>query len=146
MILFSSLPNQDSLTKVQVLSLPLLLMNLQRLPAGWTGQRAASCHQTMAEFKAGPASTQNLSRMKQPYLGKVRATEIRVLSCLNHVRLFVPPWTIAGQAPLSMEFSRQENWSGFPFPSPGDLPDPGFELTSLKSPALAGQFFTMSTT
>ena len=41
-----------------------------------------------------------------------------------------------------MEFSRQEYWSGFPFPSPGDLPDPGIEPASLVSPALAGGFFT----
>ena len=41
-----------------------------------------------------------------------------------------------------MEFSRQEYWSGVPFPSPGDLPDPGIEPTSLASPALAGRFFT----
>ena len=55
---------------------------------------------------------------------------------------FVTPRTVALQAPLSMEFSRQEYWSGFPFPSPGDLPDPGIELTSLVSPALEARFFT----
>ena len=43
------------------------------------------------------------------------------------------PWTVAHQAPLSMEFSRQKYWSGWPFPSPGDLSNPGMEL---KSPAL----------
>ena len=53
------------------------------------------------------------------------------------------PWTVAHQTPLSMAFSRQEYWSGFPFPSPGDLPDPGFESASLVSPALAGGFFTI---
>ena len=52
---------------------------------------------------------------------------------------FVTPWTLAHQAPLSMEFSRQEYWSELPFPSPGDLPDPGIELAS---PALIGRFFT----
>ena len=52
------------------------------------------------------------------------------------------PWTIALQAPLSMEFPRQEYWSGLPFPPPEDLPDPGMEPTSLASPALAGRFFT----
>ena len=46
------------------------------------------------------------------------------------------PWTVALQAPLSMGFFRQENWSGLPFPSPGDLPDPGIEPTSPMSPAL----------
>ena len=49
------------------------------------------------------------------------------------------PWTVAYQAPLSMGFSRQEYWSGLPFPSPGDLPSPGIEPVS---PALAGRFFT----
>ena len=46
---------------------------------------------------------------------------------LSHVRLFATPWTVACQAPLSMGFSQQECWSGLPFPSPGDLPDPGIE-------------------
>ena len=46
---------------------------------------------------------------------------------LNRVGLFVIPWTVACQAPPSMGFSRQEYWSGVPFPSPGDLPDPGIE-------------------
>ena len=52
------------------------------------------------------------------------------------------PWTIAHQAPLSMEFSRQEYWSGLLFPSPRDLSNPGTEPTSLTPPALAGRFFT----
>ena len=51
---------------------------------------------------------------------------------------FVAPWTVACQAPPSMGFPGQEYWSGLPFPSPGDLPDPGIQLVS---PALAGRFF-----
>ena len=47
---------------------------------------------------------------------------------LSHVRLFATPLIVAYQAPQSMEFSRQEYWSGLPFPSPGDLPNPGIEL------------------
>ena len=58
---------------------------------------------------------------------------------LSHVQLFVTPWTVACHAPLSMEFSRQECWSGLPFPPPGDLPEPGIKPSS---PALAGRFFT----
>ena len=46
---------------------------------------------------------------------------------LSHVWFFVTPWTVAHQAPLSMEYSRQEYWSGLPFPSPGDLPHPGIK-------------------
>ena len=55
------------------------------------------------------------------------------------------PWTVALQASLSMGFSRQEYWSGLPCTPPGDIPDPGIELTSLRSPALAGGLFTTST-
>ena len=56
------------------------------------------------------------------------------------------PWTVAHQAPLSMGFSRQEYWRGLPWLPPEDLLDPGNELTSLMSPALAGRFFTTCTT
>ena len=49
----------------------------------------------------------------------------------SHISLFVTPWTVAHQTPLSMEFSRQEYWSGLLFPTLGDLPDPGIKPTSL---------------
>ena len=49
------------------------------------------------------------------------------MKALSRVRLFATPWTVAYQAPQSMEFSRQEYWSGLLFPSPGDLPNPGIE-------------------
>ena len=55
---------------------------------------------------------------------------------------FATPWAVALQAPLSMGFPRQEYWSRLPFPTPGDLPNPGIEPAS---PALAGRFFTMET-
>ena len=61
-----------------------------------------------------------------------------VLSC---VWLFATPWTVACQAPRSMEFSRQEYWSGLPYPSPGDLPNLGIKPGSPASPALVGRFF-----
>ena len=61
---------------------------------------------------------------------------------LSRVQLSATPWTAAHQAPLSMAFSRQEYWSGLLFPSPEDLTNPGIKPESLKSPALAGRFFT----
>ena len=63
------------------------------------------------------------------------------MMCLYSViyESFVTPWTVTCQASLSMGFPRQGYWSGVPFPSPGDLPDPGIEPTS---PALVGEFFT----
>ena len=54
-------------------------------------------------------------------------------------QLFATPWTVAHQAPLSMEFSTQEYWIGLPFPSPGDFPNPGIKPGS---PALTGEFLT----
>ena len=65
---------------------------------------------------------------------------------LNLVQLFSTPCAVACEAPLSVGFSRQEYSSGLPFPTPGDLPDPGIEPESLMSPALVGGFFTTSTT
>ena len=61
---------------------------------------------------------------------------------LTHVQLFVTPWTIAYQAPLSIESSRQEYWSGLLFPPPWDLSNPGIGPLSLLSPELVGEFFT----
>ena len=69
-----------------------------------------------------------------------------VLSLFIHVQVFVTLWNVAHRASLSMGFSRQEYCRGLPCPSPGDLPSPGTEPESLKSPALAGGFFTTSTT
>ena len=61
---------------------------------------------------------------------------------LNRGQLFATPWTVAREAPLSMGLSRQESWSGVPFPLLGDLPDSGLKPTSPASLALAGVFFT----
>ena len=63
----------------------------------------------------------------------------RLLSC---IWLFVTSWPIAHQAPLFMELSKQEHWSGLPFSPPGNLPDPGIETASLASLELTGGFFT----
>ena len=68
-----------------------------------------------------------------------------VPGCFRRVRLFPTLRTVARQAPLSMGFSRQEYWSGLPYPSPGDLPAPGMGPVSLPSPALVGGFFTTGT-
>ena len=61
------------------------------------------------------------------------------MKSLSRVRLFATPWTVSYQTPPSMGFSRQEYWSGLPFPSPGDLPDPGVEP---RSPALQADTLT----
>ena len=66
-----------------------------------------------------------------------------VLSHFSCARLFVIPWSVALQAPLSVGFSSHEHWSGLPCPPPRDLPDPGIEP---RSPALAGRFFAANAT
>ena len=69
-----------------------------------------------------------------------------ILSVLSHSAVsdsFAALWTVDGQAPLSMEFPKQEYWSGLPFPTRGDLPDPGIKSMSLASPALAGRFLPL---
>ena len=68
------------------------------------------------------------------------------LSHFSCVQLFATLWAVACQAPLSMGFPRQENWSGLPYLPPGDLPNPGIEPVSLASPALAGSSFTTRAT
>ena len=69
-----------------------------------------------------------------------------VLSRFTHVQLFATSWTVAHRAPRSMRFSSQEYWNVLPFPSPWDLPHPGIKPKSLMFAALAGGFFTISTT
>ena len=80
--------------------------------------------------------------MKFPKLNDQYLVSACVLSHFSRVELFATPWTIAGQPPLSMGFSKQEYWSELPCTLPGDLPDPGIEPASLMSPALADKFFT----
>ena len=60
---------------------------------------------------------------------------------LSHVQLFATIWTVIHQAPLSMEFSRQDYWCRLPFPPPEELPDPRIKPVSLTSSVLAGRFF-----
>ena len=67
-----------------------------------------------------------------------------LFSHFSRVRLFVIPWTVACQAPLSVEFSRQVYWSGQPFPSPGDLTDPGIESESPAFPVLQAASLLLS--
>ena len=89
--------------------------------------------------QASLSITKSQSSLKLMSIKSVMPSSHLIL-CLSHVQLFATPWTVARQAPLSLEFSRQEYWSSrLPFPTPGDLPDPGIKPSS---PALAGRFFT----
>ena len=100
------------------------------------------CRLLNVSFKALPGLT---LRSFWPHL-LVHFQSLWVLSRFSCVWLFVILWTITRQAPLSMEFSRQEYWSGLPFPPPEDLPDQEIKPVSLTSPALAEGFLTTSAT
>ena len=94
----------------------------QQWPQDWKGQCSFQ-----SQRKVMPKNAQTTAQLHSSHM---LVSEVKLL---NHVRLFLTPWTAASQAPPSMGFSRQEYWSGLPFPSPGDLPDSGIEP---RSPAL----------
>ena len=83
-------------------------------------------------------TTPHPSPSPRPHGGRIRSLLARIVQQQTAVPIL---WTITYQAPLSLGFSRQEYCSGLPCPPPGDLPNPGIELVSLKSPAFAGIFF-----
>ena len=74
-------------------------------------------------------------------IDKIQRKDTMCVCVLSHVQLYVTQQTVTHQTPLSMGFSRQEYWSGSPFPTPRDLPNSGIEPVSLASPALAGRLF-----
>ena len=82
-----------------------------------------------------PALTGGFFIAEPPEQLRISMLKVKVKS-LSRVRLFATPWTVGYQAPPSMGFSRQESWSGLPFPSPGDLPDPGIEPPALQADTL----------
>ena len=77
---------------------------------------------------------------------KLRHVCVYMLTCFSRVQLLGTLWTVARQAPVFMGFSRQEHWSGLPWPPPGALSNPGTKLMSLTYPALAARFFTTRAT
>ena len=112
----------------------------QPLVAWLSGQK--SCNKLILLFISFHVQSFILHKIILPV--KLCMHKVKQLKLLSHVQLFVMPWSVARQAPLSMGFSRQEYLSRLPCPPPGGLPDPGIELESLMSPALAGRFFTTS--
>ena len=91
----------------------------------WVGLCSFPVIYTGANYEAMPKNTQTTTQLHSSHM-LVKWKKVKVKS-LSRIGLFVTPWTVAYQAPPSMGFSRQEYWSGLPFPSPGDLPDPGIE-------------------
>ena len=82
------------------------------------------------QILARPSAVRRIIRYVQIFLPVEKSADGKKVKSLSRVQFFATPWTVAYQAPQSMEFSRQEYWSGLPFPSPGYLPDPGIKLGS----------------
>ena len=120
---------------------------LVRVP--WTARR--SNQSTLKEMNPEYSLERLMLKPKLQYFGHLMLRAVCcVLSCFSYVWLYVTieltPWTIAHKVPLSIGFSKQEYWSGLPFPSPGNLPDSGIKPVSLMSPALTGRYLITSTT
>ena len=111
-------------SKVVIVVAVQLLSCVQLFATSWTATHQPSLSFTIFQ-----------SLLKFISIESVKWSEAKSLS---HIWLFATPWTVAYQAPLSMGFPRQEYWSELPFPSPGDLPEPGNETVS----CTAGGFFT----
>ena len=86
--------------------------------------RKLLCSETEGGETGGEENRRNFEENKKHFR---KLAQMLVISHFSHVQVFVTPWTVACQAPLSTGFSGQEYWSGLPFPSPGGLPDPGIE-------------------
>ena len=122
----------------QVRFVGLLVLSGQRLNLSeWDSWRKSIVWETQAHTRARSQQYWAFSPLVTPTL-LTRAPSEWVKS-LSLVRLFAIPWTVAHQAPPSMGFSRQEYWGGLPFPSPGDLPNPGIEP---RSPAFQADTLT----
>ena len=112
------------------------------LPEGQSCLKQATSFQPVASrerLSLKPKSSSDPLSSKSNTILLSRKT-LRLLSLLSHfsrVQLLATPWTVACQAPLSVGFFRNEYWSGLPFPSPGDLLNPGIKPASLTSPVLA---------
>ena len=105
-----------------------------------------ACHQVSPASRGGEMGSTFCWKGPQGMFVFYLCVCVCVYVCAQLCLTLCDPMDCSYQAPLSIDFSRQEYRSGWPFPSPGDLPDPGTEPTSLKSSALAGRFFTTSIT
>ena len=120
---------------------PLRTLPAEGRGAGWSQPSAANCYQLPELDRA-----EDGSRAAVDLDGKRPTFQFRSVRSRSATSDSATPWTVALQAPLSTGFSRQERWSGLPFPSLGDLPNPGIKSGPLVSLILAGGFFTTGAT
>ena len=117
---------------------------------GWmhhrlNGHESSRLREMVKDREAWHAAVHEIAKSQTQWASEQQQS-VCMLSCFSRVQLFAAVWIVALQAPVSMGFSRREYWSELPCPPPGDLPSLRTEPMSIMSPALAGGFFTMSTT
>ena len=134
MFLFQSIPFSNTILSWLLESLSEWVKSLSRVQlfaTPWTvaHQAPPSMGFSRQEYRSGVSLLSPILYCDHDYtlISLMKLSLSEWVKSLSHVRLLVTPWTVAFQAPPSMGFSRQEYWSGLPFPSPGDLPDPGIE-------------------
>ena len=144
-----SLPSEQKCGLPQFCSFVVLAKYIfNQIHQRFTKYHKIPCKEILCFLKHKHTQTQiwlkSENKMKQgkvkPSMGLFYYVGMCMLSHFSRVWLFVTPWTVAHQAPLSMEFSRQEYWNGLPYPPPGNLPDLGLKPVSLMSSALASVF------
>ena len=116
-------------------------------PRGQVAPAPPSLYPSLSLSSSASRSGQRVG--KSPWASVPTLSQVQCIYVLNRfswVRLFAIPWTVVGQAPLSMGFSKQEYWSRLPRPPPGDPPDPGIEPVSLMFPVLTRVFCTTNAT
>ena len=107
-----------------------------------TNKEGSMCHSQRKKIKIVGITATFALPQNSIFPSLFLSLSLNTVLCLVMSNSFATPWPEAHQAPLPMEVSRQEYWSGVPFPTAGDLPNPRVKPTSLVSPALAGEFFT----
>ena len=122
---------------------PILFLEQLVKQAPWQSVSQVICHETVwPNVDHCLATTTMLTASHSFPIPHLPIVELLLFSRQVLSNSFVTLWTVARQAPLSMGFSKQEYWSGLPFPPPGHLPDPGIKVAPPMSPTLAGGFFT----
>ena len=143
------LPIQETRIRSLVQEEPTCCRATKPTHSYWSLCAQSPCSETEKppqEAWAPQPETSPLSTQDPPQSKINNCVYLCMLSCFSQVSLFATLRTVAGQAQLSMGFSRPGYWNGWPGPPPGDLPNPGIEPASFMSPALADRFFTTNAT
>ena len=129
-----------SFTSIRSLELPFCCCLITKSTLTLLGPSGSQPTRLLCPCQVPLNGFSTVTRICSHVVAFLNQVQVSLIQSLSHVHLFGTLWTVSRQAPLFVEFSRQEYWSGLPFPSPRDLPDPGIEPGS---PALKAESFTV---